>query len=62
MIEQYGLGIFVVLVFVVLPALIAMILIFNIFSLILKERKKFKSISDRGINERISRMGKVVKA
>lgn len=46
MIEQYGLGIFVVLVFVVLvfvvlPALIAMILIFNIFSLILKERKKF---------------------
>ena len=29
MIEQYGLGIFVVLVFVVLPALIAMILIFN---------------------------------
>ena len=62
MIEQYGLGIFVVLVFVVLPALIAMILIFNIFSLILKERKKFKSISDRGINERIPRMGKVVKA
>ena len=41
MIEQYGLGIFVVLVFVVLPALIAMILIFKIFSLILKERKRF---------------------
>lgn len=41
MIEQYGLGIFVVLAFVVMPALIAMILIFNIFSLILKERKKF---------------------
>lgn len=42
MIEQYyGLGIFVVLAFVVLPALIAMILMFNIFSLILKEHKKF---------------------
>ena len=41
MIEQYGLGIFVVLVFVWLPALIARILIFKIFSLMLKERKRF---------------------
>ena len=41
MIEQYGLGIFTVLVFLALPFLIAVFLAIKIFLLILKGRKKF---------------------
>ena len=41
MIEQYGLGIFVVLVFWALPFLIALFFTIKIFLLILKEHKKF---------------------